>query len=158
MSKSEVINNVERMAEAIAKMSPGSVINHGVLAPQLQFANKCGRYYGAVSLLRRKLLRDHQVQLATEPNVGYKVLQPARMAGYLSHQAERGVKIIKKASSDAGYIPIEKLSQTELSATMATIQRISSLARFAANALKREPSARPALPAAAGGNRSVLEG
>jgi len=118
-------------AENIAKMSPGTQISHQVLGTIVEADRNVQPhlYYSRMSKVRRVLIREYGVFLRTRTKIGYDICQYGEEIVLCQGHAERGMKMIRRAASDANYIRVDRIESAEKrSATILQAQKLANLA------------------------------
>jgi len=108
-------------------ISEGTLIEHKSLAKMLDVTSCTNEYYGMVESLRKKLIKHHKIFLKTIHKEGYRILPAGQTIEIPESVVDRGKKLIFKGVKSSGYLPYERMNETELNATIPKVQKLANL-------------------------------
>lgn len=107
--------DVTRLMETfpVSEMAEGDVIKHSAIASALRISKSSTRYRSVVSAWRKKLRIEHNIDVAAETGIGYRVLSDSeRVSHGLRDYRSSTRKLVRAADRIARANP-EKLSEPE---------------------------------------------
>lgn len=107
--------DVTRLMETfpVSEMTEGEVIKHSAIAGALRVEKKSARYRSVVSAWRKKLRIDHNIDIAAEVGVGYRVLTNSERVSYGLRDYRSSTRKLVRAADRIARADPEKLSEPE---------------------------------------------
>lgn len=85
----------------------GSEVGHADIEGLLKLDRGSSRYGSVVAAWRKKLLRDHNVDMGAVPGVGFRSLRPDERISQAARDAGSGLQKVVRAASRAARVPTE---------------------------------------------------
>lgn len=143
--------DVRRLIENV-KLAPDAVISHERIADLISAMPGSGRYRVVVGAWRRRVFREHGLQIASERGVGYRVLTASGAVSVAVNDFGRAAKKISRTAVHVAAIDSRQLADEEkprldhvrreihMAAAAAKATRLA-LVRLPDTAIRRDPLA-----------------
>ena len=105
---------INEAVEAIGEMSQGTLLTHIALAEILGTKPKTGDYYSMVGRLKRALMRECSIFLATSCRIGYMIAEPGTEIDVPNAKCDRATRQYVRAVKDMQHIDIDRIKDDML--------------------------------------------
>lgn len=118
---------IQDTCDHLVTLPRNQTVLHNVLANMLGVKPRQQTYYQLVIKLKRQLIQDYGVFLATEHKVGYRIVNYGEEIGLCEGEFISGAKRMKRAVVKTNYIRVDELPEAAKSIALEKAQKMSNL-------------------------------